>query len=163
MAAGVAAGAVAAARLGLPLPLALASAGVAGVAALLPDLDHPQSFAARRVAGGQLVAMALRHRGPTHSVAALAAFAAALPWLARLAAVPLPLWAWAAAVAGYASHLLADLLTREGLRLFWPLSGVRVSAGPLACATGSAAESLFWRPAFALAAGAVLLKGVGIA
>ena len=60
------------------------------------------------------------HRGFTHSAAAMAAFSGCVALIH-----PGVGFAFAA---GYASHLLLDLLNRKGLRLFFPLPG-RVSLG----------------------------------
>ncbi len=158
IAAGAAAGAAAASSLGLPVAETLLAAVIGGAAATLPDLDHHASFASRRVTGAGAVAW-LRHRGPTHSLAALAAFAALLRWGLAASGLPAPAWVWPVAVSGYASHLAADLLTVEGLQLLWPVLPIRVRLLGLACKTGSAMETLFWRPAFAAALGLVLLRG----
>lgn len=160
IAAGALAGAAVATHLGTPLPAQLVAAALGGVAATLPDLDHPSSFATRRVAGGGLVS-ALRHRGPTHSITALAGFAFLLPWIADAAGIALPSELWLAAEAGYASHLVTDLLTVEGLQLLWPFLPQKVRLPLLACSTGSAGEVWFWRPLFSGLLGLILMRGVG--
>lgn len=55
------------------------------------------------------------HRGFTHSIAALVLFTL-FAWLIYPAYT-------VAFCAGYASHLLLDVLNKKGLRLFWPLKG----------------------------------------
>lgn len=131
VAVGMAAWAWAGPHLGLsaldPVALALAVGG-----ALLPDIDHPQSWVGRRawMISHPLAAL-IGHRGFTHSILAVVACGLMLRWqgLGRAAVDP-----W---VVGYLSHLAADLLTSSGLRLAWPLR--RRFAIPL-CKTGSSGE-----------------------
>jgi inner membrane protein len=128
VAVGVVAWAWAAPHLGLPAldPVALALA-IGG--ALLPDIDHPQSWVGRRarLIAHPLAAL-LGHRGFTHSILAVVACSLLLRWRGLGRAVVDPL------VVGYLSHLAADLVTSSGLRLGWPLR--RRFAIPL-CKTGS--------------------------
>jgi inner membrane protein len=130
---GAAAWLVASPHLGLgaaePAGIALAAIG-----SLLPDIDHPKSWVGSRLRPISLAISAVfGHRGVTHSALALIACA----WtLLRGGA---PLWAADAVAVGYASHLAADLLTPNGLRLAWPLR--RTWALPL-CKSGSQAEPL---------------------
>jgi inner membrane protein len=112
-----------------PLVLMLAVGG-----ALLPDIDHPQSWAGRRVKiVSRPLAALVGHRGATHSLLAIAAGVLALRWHGVSRAILQPV------SVGYLSHLAADLLTPAGLRLAWPLS--RRTAIPI-CRTGSPAEPL---------------------
>jgi inner membrane protein len=105
---------VAASLSGLPPaePVALATA-VAG--SLLPDLDHPQSWAGRRLKPLSVpLSMLLGHRGLTHSLLAVLGCVVALDRLGTgHGAAPL--------VVGYLSHLAADGLTPSGVPLLWPL------------------------------------------
>ena len=121
-----------------PAGLALAVAG-----SLLPDVDHPRSWAGRRLRPVSiLIAAVFGHRGVTHSLLALAGCWAALLY----ETVPR---GWAApVVTGYLSHLLADLLTPGGLRLAWPLRGTW--SLPL-CRSGSPFEPLVVALAMSLA------------
>lgn len=118
-------------RFGLPTwspsCLALAAAG-----AVLPDIDHPQSWIGRRAAFvSRPLASLVGHRGITHSLFALALGFYLLHRHGFANGVVAPL------VVGYASHLLADFLTSGGLRLLWPLRPVYRL--PL-CRTGSVTE-----------------------
>ena len=110
-----------------PASLALAVAG-----SLLPDVDHPRSWLGRRLGPvSRGLAAMLGHRGVTHSALAAAGLAALRSHAgARRAAV-------AALAVGYLSHLAADMLTPQGLRLAWPL---RRTWGVPLCRTGSRAE-----------------------
>ncbi len=112
-----------------PLYLSLAVAG-----SLLPDLDHPKSWVGRRSRPISTVAAAiLGHRGVTHSAVAVLGLGALLLHTGyRRGEV-------SALVVGYLSHLAADMLTPQGLRLAWPL---RRTWGLPVCRTGSPAEPL---------------------
>lgn len=101
-------------------------AATGALGALLPDVDHPNSLAGRRagVVGGA-VRLFVGHRGLMHS----GLIGIALVWAASL--VPSPYRQYAVATAlGYASHLMLDALTVQGIPLFWP-SRRRVSFLPL--------------------------------
>lgn len=101
-----------------PDPVSLTAAGIA---ALLPDLDHSGSYAGRRAPVlSTMVRISFGHRGALHSLVAAAAAALAVG-LAGGPALAL------AAGAGYLAHLLGDLLTPSGVPLLWPWPGrVRV-------------------------------------
>ncbi len=120
-----------------------AGLGLAVLGSLLPDIDHPKSWAGRRLRPlSTLITAVFGHRGVTHSLLALAGCWAVL----RYGALPR---GWAApVVTGYLSHLLADLLTPRGLRLAWPLRGTW--ALPL-CRSGSPFEPLALALAMSLA------------
>lgn len=125
--------------LGLGLALLAGGAG-----ALLPDLDHESSTATYQVWGGGLVNTVLGgglrrllggHRGATHSLLAIALVGVLMNvllgnpggWRGLLGGR----WADAglALTLGYASHILGDLLTREGVQLGWPWSSKRIGIG----------------------------------
>ncbi len=110
-----------------PLYLGLAVAG-----ALLPDIDHPQSWIGWRTRPlSTAIAKILGHRGVTHSALAVLGL-----WVLVQHAGDRRDEVLALAI-GYASHLAADLLTPRGLRLAWPMK--RSCSLPL-CRTGSPAE-----------------------
>lgn len=127
--------------------ISLGAAAMAVLGGLLPDVDEPSSTLGGEIPGGRvgrlllgaaavmvgiryrslvallvgvgLAALALvPHRGVTHSLAALAAVGLAARILPAVYLRPL--------LAGYASHLLLDALTPEGVPLLWP-SRIRVS------------------------------------
>jgi inner membrane protein len=88
---------------------------ISSTAALLPDMDHTSSFLGRRLKPFSIIFRFLfRHRGLLHSF--LPAFllygALALTTTTEIAS---------AAFIGYASHLILDALTPQGVRPFWPL------------------------------------------
>lgn len=80
-----------------------------GIAGLLPDID----VLARKVCLGWLVRFIVGHRGITHSLIAIAAvIVAALTFDHPLAF---------GAAAGYVSHIAADMMTKRGVPLLYPV------------------------------------------
>lgn len=121
----------------LSWPLTAVGVGVAGLASLTPDIDHPQSTVGRAVPFlSWPIRLVFGHRGVTHSLFGWLAVAVALWWL-------LPpeyeLLAWAALV-GYASHLLGDYMTVSGVPLLWPRG--QNYRSPLPFQTGGVVEFL---------------------
>jgi endonuclease YncB( thermonuclease family) len=98
------------------------------VASLLPYADYPKSWLGYRV-GSVFEDLILRfdHRSFLHSMLALLIFTTVLG---------LPLW-WItgtlaptlAVFVGYGSHLVADMMTVGGVRLFWPSRLIAVFPG----------------------------------
>ncbi|MFB6167495.1 MAG: metal-dependent hydrolase [Haloferacaceae archaeon] len=126
---------------GRPAVAVAAGAGVLWLARL-PDVDH-------RLPG-------VPHRGPTHSLAFAALVGAALGGAALVGSRalgfvnPTGLAALAAAVGvfGVCAHLLGDVLTPAGVRLFWPV-------GPEFSVSLTTADSTRWNYGlFALGLGA---------
>jgi inner membrane protein len=123
-------------------PVEPAYLGLAVAGSLLPDIDHPQSWVGRRSRPvSTAIAAALGHRGLTHSAVALLGLVFLLQHERFQRGVV------AALAVGYLSHLAADMLTPQGLRLAWPL---RKTWGLPLCRTGSPAEGAI---VFALACG----------
>jgi inner membrane protein len=112
-----------------PIYLALVVAG-----SLLPDIDHPRSWVGRRTRPiSTAIASAFSHRGITHSAIAVIGLTALLLHAGyRRAGI-------SALVIGYLSHLAADMLTPQGLRLAWPAR--RTWGFPL-CRTDSPMEPI---------------------
>lgn len=105
--------------------------GAAALGALLPDIDHPQSWAGRKLRPISVpLSMIVGHRGVTHSAIAV------LGGLAVLVTMGMG-WMAAPVVVGYLSHLLADSLTPSGVPLLWP-SKRRFTLN--LCQTGSVVE-----------------------
>jgi inner membrane protein len=120
---GLAAGAGLALEYHLHLPMAAGIAGIAGLSALLPDIDQPQSMVAGLVPGGKIVgrvgnAAGVHHRGPTHSLLLAGAFTGLFWLLVRHA---WPIYYVAAFAVGYLSHLALDWLNKRGQPWLWPL------------------------------------------
>jgi len=81
-------------------------------ASALPDIDHPDSKMGKNF---KPIAFLFEHRGFFHSLWALiAVFLVFSLWLGRVYVY--------AALIGYLSHLLADMLTREGIKPIHPFS-----------------------------------------
>ena len=105
--------------------------GAAALGSLLPDIDHPQSWAGRKMRVVSIpLSLLIGHRGLTHSALAI------IGGLILLAAMGVGGLA-APVVVGYLSHLLADALTPSGVPLLWP-NQRRFSLN--LCRTGSAME-----------------------
>lgn len=83
------------------------------VASAFPDIDHPNSKIGKRV---KFVGFLFEHRGFFHSV-----FAVALFTLLIFLAFNAPIYAWGVLI-GYASHLIADCFTVQGIMPFHPFS-----------------------------------------
>jgi membrane-bound metal-dependent hydrolase YbcI (DUF457 family) len=92
----------------------------------------------------------LKHRGATHSLLALLL-------VAYVTAKFADQWTTTAIVVGYASHLLADFITLEGVSLAWPFYRHPIGLGHvpslkfLACRTGGSVERQFWQPLLSVA------------
>ncbi|CAA6605927.1 Predicted membrane-bound metal-dependent hydrolase [Rhodospirillaceae bacterium LM-1] len=112
-------------------PAEPAALGLAALGSLLPDIDHPKSWAGRRMALVSIpLAALIGHRGVTHSLLAVAALALFLG-LAGTGNLAAPL------AVGYLSHLLADSMTLSGIPLAWPS---KQAYGLRLLRTGSLAE-----------------------
>lgn len=126
-----------------PSTLALCVLGAA-FAALVPDIDHPQSEVRQRMGIFGLLFAWLPHRGITHSLLALVSIGAAVFVISRSNIHPLALpLAWSF-MAGYASHLVADAATRAGIPFFMPLNNTRITLLPklLTIKTGGIVENV---------------------
>lgn len=120
------------------------SAGVAGVAALLPDLDDPHSKLGRIV---PIVSWAVKkvvgHRGPLHSLlgaGVVYVLAATFLRMGHPYLVPV-------VVAGYVSHLAVDSINPQGVPWLWPL---KIHFKIPLVQTGSVLEKLAVTPAMML-------------
>lgn len=109
-------------------PVALAAAAFG---ALLPDIDHPQSWAGRKMRYVSVpLSMLVGHRGVTHSLIAVLACMATLVIMGTG-------WVAAPVAVGYLSHLVADGMTPSGVPLLWPMKR-RFTLN--VCRTGSVIE-----------------------
>lgn len=135
--------------------VALAGGAGALLFATLPDVDQRISR--------------VPHRGPTHSLAFLAAVAAVLGWVgwhvggiagvgpaAPVERIELAVVPAGVAVLAIGSHLVADVLTPAGVDLLWPLPAPAVSlslvsaddvfANAALLAAGSFVSAVTWFP-----------------
>lgn len=88
--------------------------GITAVAALLPDIDHPNATINRKLIVTKLVALIVGHRGITHSIWVLALLVGIYIQIGTLPALAL--------LTGYATHVAVDMLTQRGVPLFAPVS-----------------------------------------
>lgn len=103
---------------------ALISAGVAGLAALLPDIDSPDSQIGRAVPVlPRVLKTAVGHRGVLHSLVGAAFLTLLFALLFRNEAHLVVSF-----LAGYLSHVFMDTLNPQKVPLFWPLQW-RVGVG----------------------------------
>jgi inner membrane protein len=129
-------------------PATLAAVGIAShFAALLPDIDQPAASIWHGIPFGHVVGEVvnpfLQHRNLSHSFLGLGLFSWGMYVL--LHHLP-PYWGihtttvFIAAVVAYASHMIADMVTVEGIPLFFPnqrmygipprpLEGLRILTG----------------------------------
>lgn len=135
---GAASGLAVALAVSAPADETLFLAGLSAFAALFPDIDHPNSMLRRRIGFLGVSVFWLTHRGLTHTLLAVVLFGLAAAML-----LPEKIWA-VAAIAGYASHILADMVTIAGVPVFWPLSSANWHLVPrlIRVRTGGIAESL---------------------
>lgn len=156
---------------GYAQPLTLSWSGLSGTAALvalglaaaagswMPDIDHSSSSVSYRTGTGRdrgllntLLFDPLRrtmggHRALTHSVWAVLAVGLVFGFQPSPASMGWPgLTPWpdigTAFTIGYVMHILADLLTVDGVKLFWPLRkrSIRLLPRGLRFSTGSIQE-----------------------
>jgi len=86
---------------------------VSGAAALLPDIDTPESKLGRRIPGSFIINLVFGHRGAMHSL--LMAFITYLIFMSLAPQYAIYV------LAGYLSHLFLDMFTGQGVSLFWPI------------------------------------------
>ncbi len=103
-----------------------ATALASSMAALLPDIDHPESLVGRIFLPlSKFIQRRYGHRTVTHSVFAVIAVSLALSPLLLLGFLlqlgKFPTW-YAALVVAYSSHIFIDLFNKSGIRLFAPFS-----------------------------------------
>ncbi len=93
---------------------------VSGLGALLPDIDHRHAPIRQRLGFvGDVLLWWLPHRGLTHSLLCWMALTAI--WFSLCPLIDVPLILALALSAGYASHILADMTTKRGLPIFYPV------------------------------------------
>lgn len=93
---------------------------IAGVASLLPDIDHPKSLLSGYAIGiGGAVRMLASHRTWTHSLLFMAVIVGITFWASGQGSWTAPALA---ALIGMSSHILADMATPAGVPILLPLS-----------------------------------------
>ncbi len=96
------------------LDINIGYAAVAGLGALFPDIDEPNSTIGRRIPGSFMVKFLFGHRGFWHSL-----LAAALVYLLLLGIASNTIAVLF--VAGYISHLILDAMTPSGVPFLYPI------------------------------------------
>lgn len=130
---------------GADLKTLIISAGVAGVGALLPDIDSPYSKIGRKVPIlPKLLTITVGHRGLLHSLPGAIIVSLLLAAVAKIFLPGTFTGLLALVMAGYLSHLFMDLFTSRGCPLLWPLP-IRFRLPIIH--TGSPAERLVVFPA----------------
>jgi inner membrane protein len=77
---------------------------------ILPDLDLHTSYIGKRLKGlSHFFEIVLGHRELLHSI-----------WIALFLYLFLDQWGYGIAVVGYIGHLGLDIITKKGVKLFWP-------------------------------------------
>lgn len=99
--------------LGADVSAAAIITACAAVGSLLPDIDHPKSTISYKAGLARAPLFWLSHRGITHSALILLA----LVFFGQSINLTLT----QAVSVGYSSHILADMLTRAGVPLLWPI------------------------------------------
>ncbi len=105
------------------LKTAAVSAGIAGAAALLPDLDSPDSRLGRMVPiVPRLVKTTVGHRGPVHSLVGVGVLLALCVFVLRFWYPPGVVYEQVAPLilVGMLSHLIADTFNPSGVPWLWP-------------------------------------------
>ena len=81
------------------------------IAAILPDIDNSKSVIGRKT---KIFAWLFKHRGVFHSIFAMIFFTVIIQVIFNQQNLIIVF------LIGYASHLLADAMTKEGVTLFYP-------------------------------------------
>lgn len=133
-----------------PIDYGLILSGLA-LGSLMPDLDHPQSMITARVPlAGWIVSRLVSHRGILHSILGLGLWSIAVGLvtsgvittgtLLGLSVQASFVNLGAGFLTGYFLHILADIVTTGGVRLFYPAQ-LKVSLRLMS--TGGLAEYAF--------------------
>ncbi|HED05045.1 MAG TPA: nuclease [Candidatus Fraserbacteria bacterium] len=128
----------------------VAAIGVAAGAALLPDIDYPASWVGFLFkAFSDRIASRAGHRGFFHSFLGFLAFGLLLYplYLSQYQIL------WWAAMAGYWSHILVDMMSLGGVKLFWPSPVRAIFPGrdDYRVRSGSSSERVYFFVVLALA------------
>ena len=122
---------------------------IASVSALEPDIDSKNSLASKMFGPiSQAASYVVRtlfggHRKITHSLLGFGLVALVLLALVHWLPV-IPIWIAAAVLIGWASHVLADMTTKVGCPLLWPIN--MHNYGLHLVTTGKNAERYFIHP-----------------
>jgi inner membrane protein len=133
---------------------AVISAGIAGVSALVPDLDDPDSIIGRTFPViSWITNKTIGHRGPLHSILGAGIFFVLILITLKFNFALLGL-------VGYLSHMIMDSLNPPGVPWLWPIkTHFRI---PL-IAVGGFMERLIVTPAMLMLCAYTALRSMGIA
>lgn len=117
---GVVTGALVAVAVDLPADHAVLFVAVTAVAALLPDMDHPDATMPRALmwpgrALAAVIGAIFGHRTLTHSVVGVGLLCLGMAVIPRL-----PTFCYLAVILGCVTHIIGDMITVSGVPLFWP-------------------------------------------
>lgn len=145
----------------MTLSTALISVLANQIGGIAPDIDQPTAPLWRNLPEGKLFGKVIDkgmggHRFLTHSLIGLAIFGFLVHWLLAFLHPIMPHvnsgFVWWAFMIGMASHLVMDMLTKEGVPLLLPIP-IKFGLPPikaLRVTTGKAAETLIIFPALAV-------------
>lgn len=116
------------------------------IGSLLPDIDHPQSIISRQIPIiGGIIGRLVSHRGFFHSILGTV-IVFSLLWVVRLDIASLfnatsetINLMWFGALIGYINHIVGDMITISGVKVFYPL---RFNIGVPLIRTNSIGENL---------------------
>lgn len=114
---------------GMTLATALVAFGANFIGGLAPDLDQPTGELWNRLRGGSLISRLIApilggHRFISHSVLGVVLWGYGLQYILAIIHTVLLVdmgIVWWTFMIGYVSHLVLDMLTREGVPLLFPL------------------------------------------
>jgi inner membrane protein len=140
---GALAGAALALATNQPPDVSMAMIAAAAVSSVVPDIDHPNGMLRQRLGLiGDLGLFWLKHRNITHTLLILSLLVALVIIGGRVPTLQPFYWYMWAGVAGYASHLIADAMTKDGIPLLWPLPGDFRLIGRLSIRSGGFIETV---------------------
>ena len=105
--------------------------GLVLIGAALPDIDHPKSKLGSKF---RIISMFFEHRGFFHSFLVIPLISLIIYYFTHSYTYIMPLGV------GYASHLVSDAVTKEGIMPLHPLTKLRIRGF---VRTGGALEYLF--------------------
>jgi membrane-bound metal-dependent hydrolase YbcI (DUF457 family) len=156
-------------QMSLAISLAVLAANLLGSAT--PDIDEPTAKFWHRIPAGSILGRIVKplwggHRMISHSLLGLWLFGFIAKWLfARIGTVLLVDMniVWGAFMLGFAAHLIADTLTKEGVPWLFPLP-VRIGFPPfkfMRITTGAFAEKAIVFPGLMFLNGYLIYKNYG--
>lgn len=99
------------------------------IGALFPDIDHKGSYIGRRARiMSTIMSKLFKHRGFTHSPIPMTIFTFILFLISRLFTISIFVKLWFIGFyIGVLSHIFLDMITKEGIPLFYPFANKKIS------------------------------------